>query len=248
MTDTFDFITRSGNATTTYRIRVVPLEGNPWFSLADCNRVLGRSQGGRKPVFIGSDERRTIREMNGVHLKGHGLLFVSESGLYKYIMRSDKPEARAFQEWVTREVLPTIRKTGGYVLEGADRATVGEGTVAEMPDVGGVLSAMREMEARLIAQFSEAQEQARQETRALLEKVLAAVATGGNAEEVKVKWTAAEINQLGIPPRGMENSEVGFALTAFCKERKLKVGSRASTFGRKVNTYSLASAKELWGR
>lgn len=103
-----NFTTRTGNATTTYRIRVVPLEGNPWFSLADCNRVLGRSQGGRKPVFIGSDERRTIREMNGVHLKGHGLLFVSESGLYKYIMRSDKPEARAFQEWVTREVLPTI--------------------------------------------------------------------------------------------------------------------------------------------
>lgn len=39
---------------------------------------------------------------------------ISESGLYKLIMRSDKPEARGFQNWVTREVLPTIRKTGSY--------------------------------------------------------------------------------------------------------------------------------------
>ncbi|MFD2141516.1 Bro-N domain-containing protein [Ancylobacter oerskovii] len=53
-------------------------------------------------------------------------------------MRSDKPQARAFQDWVTKEVLPTIRKTGGYVLQGADRATVGEGTVDAMPDVGGL--------------------------------------------------------------------------------------------------------------
>lgn len=47
---------------------------------------------------------------------GRPLKFVSESGLYKLIMRSDKPEARKFQDWVTREVLPAIRKTGGYLL------------------------------------------------------------------------------------------------------------------------------------
>jgi prophage antirepressor-like protein len=37
---------------------------------------------------------------------------VSESGLYKLVMRSNKPEAREFQNWVTREVLPAIRKDG----------------------------------------------------------------------------------------------------------------------------------------
>lgn len=42
-------------------------------------------------------------------------LIISESGLYKFIMRSDKPQARAFQEGVTREVLRPIRKTGAYV-------------------------------------------------------------------------------------------------------------------------------------
>ena len=42
---------------------------------------------------------------------------ISESGLYKLIMRSDKPQAREFQDWVTKEVLPSIRKTGSYSLQ-----------------------------------------------------------------------------------------------------------------------------------
>lgn len=77
--------------------------------------------------------------MSGVTLKGHGLTLVSESGLYKLIMRSDKPQARVFQVWVPCEVLPTIRTTRnpvnstGYALPRVDRGSVGEGTVAETP-------------------------------------------------------------------------------------------------------------------
>lgn len=43
------------------------------------------------------------------------LLYVSEQNLYKVIMRSDKPQAEPFQDWVCGEVLPTIRRTGGYI-------------------------------------------------------------------------------------------------------------------------------------
>ena len=46
------------------------------------------------------------------------VLLVSESGLYKLITRSDNPEARKLQDWVTREVLPSIRKTGTYTMPG----------------------------------------------------------------------------------------------------------------------------------
>ncbi|KTE76956.1 hypothetical protein ATE59_08650 [Sphingopyxis sp. A083] len=49
---------------------------------------------------------------------------VTESGLYKLIMRSDKPEAVEFQNWVTREVLPAIRRTGGYVMKDANVGAV----------------------------------------------------------------------------------------------------------------------------
>lgn len=40
---------------------------------------------------------------------------INESGLYNVILRSDKPQAKPFRKWITSEVLPTIRKTGGYV-------------------------------------------------------------------------------------------------------------------------------------
>lgn len=43
------------------------------------------------------------------------MIFISEQNLYKVIMRSDKPQAEPFQDWVCGEVLPTIRKTGGYI-------------------------------------------------------------------------------------------------------------------------------------
>ncbi|MGE4480819.1 BRO-N domain-containing protein [Acidocella sp.] len=50
---------------------------------------------------------------------------ISESGLYKLVMRSDNPEARQFQDWVTREVLPAIRKDGMYV-KGEEKVRTGE--------------------------------------------------------------------------------------------------------------------------
>ena len=49
--------------------------------------------------------------------RGGSLLWVNESGLYRLIMRSDKPNAKPFQKWVTREVLPSIRKTGSYSIQ-----------------------------------------------------------------------------------------------------------------------------------
>jgi prophage antirepressor-like protein len=55
---------------------------------------------------------------------------INESGLYNLIFRSNKPEARAFCKWVTSEVLPSIRKTGGYVLPDDSSAVAVKGTSA----------------------------------------------------------------------------------------------------------------------
>lgn len=52
--------------------------------------------------------------------KGSAPLIVSEPGFYKLVMRSRKPEAKAFQRWVTHEVLPSIRKRGGYMASVKD--------------------------------------------------------------------------------------------------------------------------------
>ncbi|WP_412842094.1 Bro-N domain-containing protein [Cereibacter johrii] len=71
------------------------------------------------------DERRKIARKNHTPNMAHVFTFrvpsatlISESGFYKVVTRSDKPEARKFQDWVTREVLPSIRKTGTYTMPG----------------------------------------------------------------------------------------------------------------------------------
>lgn len=82
---------------------------------------------------------------------------ITESGLYKLIMRSDKPQAKHFQDWVTRVVLPTIRKEGAYV---AGEEHIGKGT--EEDDEAIILRAMKIME-RKIEKLKEERERARLE-------------------------------------------------------------------------------------
>lgn len=57
--------------------------------------------------------------------------FISESGLYKLIMCSNKPEAKTFQDWVTKIVIPSVRKDGGYIM-GEEKVTTGEMTEDEL--------------------------------------------------------------------------------------------------------------------
>lgn len=101
---------------TNQETRIVDLDGNPWWVLRDVCEVIGLSQ----PVKV--VERLDEDEVNQIHVidsMGREQLtyIVNEAGLYSVILRSDKPEAKAFRRWVTHEVLPQIRKTGAY---GAD--------------------------------------------------------------------------------------------------------------------------------
>ena len=61
--------------------------------------------------FRGND---SLPRNNFLKINSNGMKFINESGLYTLIARSNKPEARKFQRWVTSEVLPSIRKTGSY--------------------------------------------------------------------------------------------------------------------------------------
>ncbi|WP_312380999.1 BRO-N domain-containing protein [Stutzerimonas balearica] len=106
-------------------IRVVEIEGNPWFVAMDVSSALGFTYDNLKyhaKQTLGSAEKRVVK-LPG--FRGNGGMVVSESGLYKLIMRSDKPEARRFQDWVTRDVLPAIRKDGAYIM-GEEKVATGE--------------------------------------------------------------------------------------------------------------------------
>lgn len=89
----------------------------------DVTSILGLTEKSRGYAVqrLDDDERTLYR----IQTAQRSVSIISESGLYKLIMRSDKPEARAFQDWVTRIVLPAIRKDGGYIV-GEEKVATGE--------------------------------------------------------------------------------------------------------------------------
>ena len=104
-------------------VRVVDIDGEPWFVAADVCRVLELSNPSKACADLDDDEAALTssysRSSNGTEQK-RDMLIISESGLYNLIFRSRKPEAKKFRKWVTAEVLPSIRKTGMYVAPEMD--------------------------------------------------------------------------------------------------------------------------------
>lgn len=95
-------------------VRTVQIDGEPWWVLKDVCAVLGISKHRDAAARLDADERESVRvdTLGGTQ----EMVCVNESGLYNVILRSDKPQAKPFRKWVTNEVLPSIRKTGGYQL------------------------------------------------------------------------------------------------------------------------------------
>lgn len=92
--------------------------GKPWFVAKDVCDILGMSNPSMAVTALDKDEVAQIDPkdyLGSENRSNQAVNIVSEPGLYKLIMRSRKPEAKEFQRWVTHEVLPQIRKTGGYI-------------------------------------------------------------------------------------------------------------------------------------
>lgn len=90
-------------------------EGEPWFVAKDVCDILELNNITEALRPLDDDEKTNFRNSEVAQSGGRAPLIISEPGLYKLIMRSRKPEAKEFQRWVTHEVLPQIRKTGGYI-------------------------------------------------------------------------------------------------------------------------------------
>lgn len=91
-------------------IRTVTVNDEPMFCLTDICKALEMSN----PTMVAQrldDDERTKLDLG----RQGETNFITESGLYAVILRSDKPNAKKFRKWVTSEVLPSIRKNGGYI-------------------------------------------------------------------------------------------------------------------------------------
>lgn len=94
-------------------IRAVKIDNEPWFVAKDVCDALGVGNSRQALTRLDDDEKDVISNDT---LGGHQqMAVINEAGLYSLVLSSKKPEAKAFKRWVTHEVLPSIRRDGGYI-------------------------------------------------------------------------------------------------------------------------------------
>jgi len=127
-------------------VRVVELQGEPWFVAADVAAILDLGNPRPSIALLDDDERgvHTVDTLGGPQ----SVTVISESGLYSLILRSRKPEARAFKRWLTTEVIPSIRRHGGYLTPAmVEQVLLSPDTIIRL-----ATDLKHEREARLIAE------------------------------------------------------------------------------------------------
>ena len=95
-------------------------KGEPWFVGADIANMLGYTNP-RKAIRDHVEEEDKTRN-DSFLVNGTSPILINESGLYALILSSKLPKAREFKHWVTSEVLPAIRRQGGYMVARADES------------------------------------------------------------------------------------------------------------------------------
>lgn len=96
------------------RVGVTAIDGIPWFIASDVAAVLEYRQTQGLTRLVDDEDKNSAIIQNKCNYQNQSL--INESGLYTAVIGSNKPEAKRFKRWITSEVLPEIRRTGGYLL------------------------------------------------------------------------------------------------------------------------------------
>ncbi|MCC9308014.1 hypothetical protein LN042_13090 [Kitasatospora sp. RB6PN24] len=117
-------------------VRVVTIEGEPWWVAADVCAVLEHSNSRKALQTLDEDEVGVTIAYTSVGRRRVSI--INEPGLYSLVLRSRKPQARAFKRWLTHEVIPAIRRTGRYAPEPEPEAAPRPGWAEAMvTDIAG---------------------------------------------------------------------------------------------------------------
>lgn len=96
------------------RVRAMTIDGQPYFVGKDVAAILGYANPSKALMdHVGDEDKLNNETLSSLGQRGGWL--INESGLYSLVLLSKMPRAKQFKRWVTAEILPTIRKTGGYV-------------------------------------------------------------------------------------------------------------------------------------
>lgn len=199
------------------KVEVFELGGTVYFNPYDVGRCLGLTDSAVRKAAGNMNDNQAIKLKNSDVKKSNirkfnnaGELFLTESGVYKLVFRSNKPKAEKFTDWVTDEVLPAIRKEGAYVADKANQEAIFK---------------QKEIEARLI------------NSKVRQANVLLKIAKEANIEEYKQvlhSYASQIVTGKRILPLPEAHKE-----TYSAKEIGDIVGISANMVGRLANTYGL---------
>lgn len=168
-------------------VRVLTDEHNEtWFIAKDICDVLGLGNITEALRALDDDEKSNFRNSEVARNGGRAPLIVSESGFYRLVLRSRKPVAKEFQRWVTHEVLPSIRKHGGY-MAGQEAMSPGQMLAASMRWLESLIA---EQQGRIASQQAQLDAQA--------PKVLFADAVSTSKRCILVGELAKILRQNGV--------------------------------------------------
>lgn len=110
------------------QIRIITIDGEPWFVGKDVADVLGYSETNAMTRRL-DEEDFISTKLTDMNMKS---ILINESGLYIAILGSHLPSAKKFKHWVTHEVLPAIRKTGQYQAVGYQPKATSVGEIVNL--------------------------------------------------------------------------------------------------------------------
>ena len=130
-------------------VRIVESEDQFWFIAKDVCDILGLSNVSKALESLKESNKTTITNSDSGSNYKTRLLVVNEPGLYKLIFKSRKEEAEKFQDWVTEEVLPSIRKTGSYQTPKTRQQLQEELLIATSEEVGQLQQQVQTLEKKV---------------------------------------------------------------------------------------------------
>lgn len=141
-------------------IRIVEVNNQPWFVGKDVAEKLGyaKPENAISTHVDSEDKTTTLIQGTGSNYKSNAVI-INESGLYSLVLSSKLPTAKQFKRWVTSEVLPTIRKTGGYLtLEKVEEVLSNPDTIIKLATEIKNLRTENAIQKQQIAEFKPVKE------------------------------------------------------------------------------------------
>ena len=140
------------------QVRTIILDSEAFFVGKDVADILGYSRADNALRSHVDDDDKLMHQFSASG-QNRNMIIINESGLYSLILASKLPQAKEFKKWITSEVLPAIRKHGGYLTDRMiEQALLNPDTIIKLATD---LKQEREKSSRLEIELEQAQEQAR---------------------------------------------------------------------------------------